>query len=139
VHGDGPLSIGALTALASRTGFCDDPSCPFALAAGTGDAEEPLLESHLAGPLATGAGLNRGRALRAASFAIAADFPSRDFEFGLFPVYGFFEGQVQVVLEVVAALCPSTPSLPAEKILEDIVEGVAESASTKSEPVCNMS
>ena len=135
MYGDGPLSIGALTALAGRTGFCDDSSRPLALAAGTGDAEEPLLEPHLSGPFATGARLDRCRALGAGSFAVGAHFPSRDFEFGLFPVDGLFEGQFQIVLEVVAAFRPIAASLAPEKVLEDVVEGVAEAASTKPKPI----
>ena len=135
MDGDGPLSIGALTALAGRTGFCHDSSCPFALAAGTGDAEEPLLEPHLSGPFATGARLDRCGILGAAPFAVAAHFPSRDFEFGLFSVDGFFEGQIEIVLKVVAALRPSAASLAPEKIFEDVVEGVAEAASAKSEAI----
>ena len=36
-------------------------------------------------------------------------------------------------MEVVAALCPAPASLTSEKILEDIVEGVAEAGSAESE------
>jgi len=135
VYGDGSLSIGALTALASRTGLRDDSSRPFALAAGSSDAEEPLLEPHLSGPFATGARFDRCSALGAGPFAVVAHFPSRDFEFGLFPVDGFFESQFQIVLEVVAALRPIAASLAPEKILEDVIEGVAEAASAKSETI----
>src|SRR4029077_8678707 len=117
------------------TGFCDDSSRPLALAAGTGNAEESLLESHLPGPFATGAGLDRCRTLGAAPFAVGAYFPARDFEFGLFPVDGFFEGQFQIVLEVVAALRPIAAPLTSEKILEDVVEGVAEAVSAESESI----
>ena len=126
VDGDGPLSIDALTALACRTRLCHDSSHSLALAARTGDAEEPLLEPHLSGPFATGARLDGCRAFRAGPVAVAAHLPSRDFELGLFPVDGFLEGQVQIVLEVVAALRPVAASLTSEKILEDVVEGVAE-------------
>ena len=132
MHGDGAFSIGALTALAGGAGLCDDPSRSLALAAGTADAEEALLEPHLAGPFTAGAGLDRGGTFGAASLTVRADFPTGDFKFGLFPVDGFFEGQFQIVLEVVAALRSIAASLAAEEILEDIVEGVAESASAKS-------
>ena len=135
MYGDAPFSVGALTALASRTGFCDDPSRPLALAAGSTDTEEPLLESHLAGPFATGACLDRCGAFRAGSLAVVARFPSRDFKLGLFPVDGFFEGQFQIVLEVVAAFRSIAASLAPEKILEDVVEGIAEAASPKSETI----
>jgi hypothetical protein len=102
------------------------------LAAGTGDAEKPLLEPHLSGPFATGARLDGCRAFRAGSVTVAAHLPSRDFELGLFPVDGFLEGQVQIVLEVVTALRPAAASLTPEKVLEDVIESVAEAASAES-------
>ncbi len=91
------------------------------------------MEPHLSGPFATRARLDGCCALGAGPFAVGAHFPSRDFEFGLFPVDGFFEGQFQIVLEVGAAFRPIAASLAAEKILEDVIEGVTEAASTKSE------
>ena len=132
MYGDGPFPIGALAALAGRAGFCDDSSRSLALSARTGDTEEPLLEPHLSGPFATGAGLDRCRALGTGPVAVDTHFPARDFEFGLFSVDGFFKGQLQIVLEVVASLCASAASLATEKVLEDVVEGVTESASAKS-------
>ena len=93
MYGDGAFSIGALTALAGGTGLCDDPSRSFALTAGTADAEEALLEPHLAGPFTARAGLDRGGTLGTASLTVGADFPTGDFKFGLFPVDGFFESQ----------------------------------------------
>src|SRR5205807_9689358 len=124
-----------LTALAGSTGFRDDSSRPLALTAGTGDAEEPLLEPHLSGPFATGTGLDRCRAFGTGPFAVGAYFPARDFEFGFFPVDRFFEGQFQIASEVVAALRPIAASLSAEKFLQQIGERVAEAAATSSKSI----
>ena len=89
-----------------------------------------MLEPHLAGPFAARAGLDRGGALGAGSFTVRTDFPARDFQLGIFSVDGFFKGQLQVVLEIVASLRPVTASLAPEEIFEDVVEGVAEAAAT---------
>jgi hypothetical protein len=58
MDGDGALAIDPLAALAGAAGFRDNLAGAFALAAGAADAEKPLLETELAGPFATGAGLD---------------------------------------------------------------------------------
>jgi hypothetical protein len=105
------------------------------LAAGSGDTEESLLEPHLTGPFTAGTGFDRRRVFGSAPFAVATHLPSRDFEFGLFPVDGLFKGHFQIVLKVIATFRPTAASLASEKIFEDIVEGVAESASSESKSI----
>ena len=64
------------------------------------------------------------------------DFPSRDFEFGFFPVDGFLKRQFRLYwrsLPRSARLPP--PPRPAEKIFKDIVKDVAKSAPAEFEAV----
>ena len=86
-------------------------------------------------PLQAGARLDRCGAFRTGSLAVVAGFPSRNFKFGLFSVDGFFEGQFQIVLKVVTAFRSIATSLAPKKIFEDVVEGIAEAASSKAETI----
>ena len=61
VDGDGALPIDTLTALTGWAGFRDDAAGSLALAAGSADAEEALLQPDLPGPFAARTGLDRLR------------------------------------------------------------------------------
>ena len=63
-----------------------------------------------------------------------AAFPSRDLELGFFSVDGFFKGQFQIVLQVVALFRVTVASSrSSEEVFENITENVAKTA-TEIEP-----
>src|SRR5579884_387839 len=133
VHGQGPLPVDTLTALAGAAGFRDDVTAAVALAAWAADAEEALLESELPGTLATGADFDRGSRPGAAAFAFRTDLPPWNLELGFLPVDRFFEGQLQIVLEIRSAFGSRPPARAAEEIFENVVEDVAEAAAAEVE------
>lgn len=135
MDGDGALFVNPLTSLAGRAGFRDKVAGAFTLTTGSADTEEPLLKPQLPSTFAAGAWFDGRCRLCAGPFAVDANFPTRDFEFGLFSVDGFLKRDFEVVLEIVAtfsASCPA-PSRLAEKILEDVVKHIPESAASEIE------
>src|SRR5215204_1046749 len=132
MHGDGALFIDPLTSLAARAGFGHNLTGALALSAWAANAEKTLLEAKLSRSLAARTGLNGRGGFGAGSLAVAARLPSRDFQFGFFPVDGFLKGQFQVVLKVVAALGAPTASALAEEVFKDIVEHITEACTARA-------
>ena len=90
------------------------------------EGEEALLEAELAGALATWAGLDVFGTLGPAAAALLADLPQGDLETDFLAVDGVFKGEVQAVLDVGAACDPAPSWPPAEEVLKDVVENIAE-------------
>ena len=57
-------------------------------------------------------------------------FPIEEFSFGLLSEYGLFEREVKIVLQIVAAFGSCAAAGLTEKILENIVEDIAEATLT---------
>lgn len=137
MDGDGALFVDPLASLAGRTGIRDEVTGAFTLTARPADAEESLLKTKLPRALAATAWLDGCRRFCSSSFTVDADFPARNFEFGLFPVDGFLKRDFEVVLEIVAAFGPSCPAASrlAEKVFENVVKYIPKSATIEIEPV----
>jgi hypothetical protein len=105
----------------------------FTLPTGSADAKKPLLKANLPCAFAAGTGLNGCCGLRSRAFTFGAEFPTRNLEFGFFPVNRFLKRDFKIVLQIVAALGSTTPtgSGLTEEVLKDVVEDVTESASAK--------
>jgi len=132
MNGNRSFFVDTLSAFAGRTRIRDDLSGPFALSTGATDTEKSLLEAELPSTFTAWTGFDGCRRSRSGSFAIKAAFPSWNFELGFFSVDGFFEGNLQIVLQVASTFCSASTAAAtglSEKILEDIVENVAESSS----------
>ena len=108
-------------------------SAPFALTAGSADAEKPLLEAQLAGTLAARAHFDGIRGACSGALTVAARFPTRNLEFGFLAVDGFLKRHIQIVLEIVAALGPAAAAGSAEKVFKNIVEDLAEASAPEVE------
>ncbi len=137
VDGDRTFFVHPLASLAGRAGFRDEVSGAFALPAGTAHTEEPLLKTNLPRAFAAGARLDGRRRFCSGAFAIGTEFPTRNLEFGFFPVYRFLERNFKIVLQVVTAFSStaSPGSGLTKEVFEDVVEDVAKSASAKVKPV----
>jgi len=61
------------------------------LSASPVNGKKALLESDLTGSTTGGTGFNGFFGFCSGSVAVIADFPTRNFEFGFFAVYGFFK------------------------------------------------
>ena len=98
-----------------------------ALAAGAGDTEESLLEANLAITAARRAGRGARSLLRAASIAFRAALMSRDFDLGGCAERSLFEGDVQIVSQIGAALSAAASAAAAEHVAETkkVAENVA--------------
>ena len=109
----------------------------FTLSTGAADAKKALLKANLPCAFAAGTGLNGCRGLRSRAFTVGTKFPTRNLEFGFFPVDRFFKRDFKIVLEVVAALGSTAPagSSLTEEVLKNVVEDVTESASAKVKSV----
>lgn len=128
MNGEHALFANPLASAAGLAGLRDDLSRSFALPAGAADAEEALLETHLALSLAGWAHLDGGGGFCAGSLAVCTGFPTRNFEFGFFAEDRFFETQFEIVLEIVTALRSRTSARLPKKVFEDVVENIAEAA-----------
>ena len=134
---NGSLFVHALASLTRRTGFRDEMSGAFTLPAGSADAKKPLLKANLPCAFAAGTRLDGCRRLSPCAFAVGTEFPTRNLEFGFFPVNGFFKCNVKVVLQIVPALGSTAPtgSGLTEEVFEDVVEDVPKSASVEIETI----
>src|SRR6185503_5871169 len=119
--------------LALRARVGDDLTMAVALPARLRDREEPLLEAHLSGAVALGAGLRRRPRLGTASPARLAAREARHRERFLAAATCLDERDLELVLEVGTAACARAttagspgPEEVAEQVTEDVVEARGE-------------
>src|SRR5262249_42268051 len=100
-----------------------------ALGAGLRHGQEAVIATHLARAAAHVAGLEAAAGLDAGSGARLAGFQTRDLDLRLEPGRGLLEGDLQLVLEILAARgARAAPAAAArEEVLEDVLEEGSES------------
>jgi hypothetical protein len=99
------------------------------LAAGSGNAEKPLLETNLTAAVTTGTSLRRGAGFGAGAATSFTRSVSRNFDFFLDAKGGVFELQGQIIAQIFAApSAAASVSTTAEKLTEDIAEYVFKTA-----------
>src|SRR5262249_9122189 len=118
LHGELPLTRHLAGAAARRTRLGDDPPDAPALRAGSGHREEALLEAHLALPAALRADTRRRAGCGARTGARVARFLPWNLNRRFGAARGLLEGDLEVVLDVRAALGTAAPACVAEQIAE---------------------
>jgi len=114
---------------AGGAGIFNDRALAMALTAGSGHAEEPLLEAHLPSTAAGGAGLRCRARLGAAAVASVTCAMARYLDLGLGAGDRLFERQAQIVAQIFAPAAAPPPRRPAaEEFSEDVPKNILEAA-----------
>jgi hypothetical protein len=123
------LSNDAAVTVAHRTAVLDDLSGTMALAAGSRNAEESLLETDLTVAIAGRARYGRSAFLAAGSTAFRTCFVARYLDLRCCSESSFFEGKVEIIAKVSTSLhARTTAPTAAEHVAkaEDVPENIAE-------------
>ena len=128
VHRQGAFLLHQARALADLAGIADHLAAAAALAAGAFDGEEALGGADLAMPGAAGAGLGAGARLRAAAGAGLAGQHGGHLDLGAAAGEGLFQGDFQIVAQILAAIGPLAPAHAAHHLAEQVFKDVAEAA-----------
>src|SRR6185437_1768497 len=122
------LLLHQAAAAAALAGIADDLAGATARSAGALDGEETLGGAHLAVTRTGGAGLRAVAGFRARTAARLAADHGGHLDLGVAAGEGFFQSDVEIVAQVLAAFLPLAPAHAAHHLAEQIFEHIAEAA-----------
>src|SRR5262249_9028699 len=111
----------------------DDLAGATALGAGALDGEEALTGAHLAVTRTGGAGLGAVARFGARTAAGLAADHGRHLDLGVAAVEGFFQADIEIVAQVLAAVLPLAPAHAAHHLAEQVFEHIAKAAGEVAE------